>query len=328
MYDQEDTIIPAGEGFISRDFADCPAWLLDRARMQGAMPLLVVRASSSLPMQSAFEAHKAGIATPIFVGEDEDIKAEAETLGWDISGFELIPAEGEADSAMRAATRLKEGLSGQKSPIGAVMKGQLHTDIFMSALMDESIGLRGKKRLVHVFVIFPKDSRRRPVLVSDAAVNISPDRKTQHRSMVEMCYLSRLLGQERPRLAILSATETRLPQMPSTATARAHEDWAREMIYDIDVSGPLPLDLALSPESVRIKDLEADPVAGFADCFLAPEIVSGNILYKSFVYFGGGCAAGIVLGGAVPLLLTSRSDPPQARLSSIALAAVVAEDQA
>ena len=110
--------------------------------------------------------------------------------------------------------------------------------------------------------------------------------------------------------------------MPASLEAARQAEWARANLGDVAVSGPLSLDLALSEASVALKGLKGDPVAGQANCFLMPEIVAGNILYKAFVYLGGGCAAGIVAGGAIPVLLTSRADPPEARLASIALAAV------
>jgi phosphate acetyltransferase len=140
--------------------------------------------------------------------------------------------------------------------------------------------------------------------------------------MIEMCALAKKLGQSRPKLAILSATETPIESMPASIIARERAEWAAENISEIDVSGPLSFDLALSEKAVQTKGVEGDMVAGQANCLLVPDIISGNILYKALVYLGGGCAAGIVLGGAVPVLLTSRADPPSARLASIALAAI------
>ena len=182
--------------------------------------------------------------------------------------------------------------------------------------------MRIGNRLVHVFAIYPPDSGTGPVLVSDAAVNVTPDEKTQNQSMIEMCALAKKLGQERPKLAILSATETPIESMPASLVARERAEWAAANIQDIDVSGPLSFDLALSANAVSTKGITGDTVAGQANCLLVPDIVSGNIMYKALVYLSGGCAAGIVLGGAVPVLLTSRADPPAARLASIALAAV------
>ena len=308
-------------GFISPKKAPCPAALLDRAKARGACRLLVVRASAPLPMQASFDAVQAGIAEPVLVGEPEQIRAEADKLGWAVPDDAIIAAEGEAEAAKISADLIRSGLAGDSPAIGAVMKGQLHTDVFMGALLDKTVGLRTGGRLVHLFAIFPPDGFE-PVLVSDAAVNVSPDDKTKQQSMAEMVRLSPLIGQDRPRLAILSATETPIESMPASLEAARQADWARAHLDGVDVSGPLSVDLALSEASVALKGLTDDPVAGQANCFLMPEIVAGNILYKAFVYLGGGCAAGIVAGGSVPVLLTSRADPPEARLASIALAAV------
>ena len=310
-----------GSGFLHQAAVACPAELLARAKSRGTCRLLVVRAAASLPMQAAFEAVQADIAEPILVGEPEIIKAEAEKLGWAVPGEAIIPATGETEAASISAELLRRGLEGEGPRIGAVMKGQLHTDVFMSALLDKSVGLRTGNRLVHVFAIFPPDGSA-PVMVSDAAVNVAPDDKTKQQSMAQMARLSPLVGQTRPRLAVLSATETPIESMPASLEAARQAAWAHANLSGIDVSGPLSFDLALSTNSVTLKGLSGDDVAGQANCFLLPEIVSGNILYKAFVYLGGGCAAGIVVGGAVPILLTSRADPPAARLASIALAAV------
>ncbi|MGB1625745.1 MAG: phosphate acyltransferase [Candidatus Puniceispirillaceae bacterium] len=303
--------------------AVCPQGLLAAARERGRLNLLVVRASAPLPMEAAFHAYQAGIAQPVLVGEADRIEAEAATLGWDLSDITVIDSNGEAEAAAKAASLLQASLSEPDAlPIGAVMKGQLHTDVFMAALLNREVGLRIGNRLVHIFAIYPPDSGAGPVLVSDAAVNVTPDEKTQNQSMIEMCALAKKLGHMRPKLAILSATETPIDSMPASMVAAERAKWAKTHLVDTDISGPLSFDLALSAHAVATKGITGDAVAGRANCLLVPEIVSGNILYKALVYLGGGCAAGIVLGGAVPILLTSRADPPAARLASIALAGI------
>ena len=317
-----DTRTPA-QNFIHPVQAECPQELLAAARERGRLNLLVVRASAPLPMEAAFHAYQAGIAQPILVGEADRIEAEAATLGWDLSDITVIDSNGEAEAAAKAASLLQASLSEPDAlPIGAVMKGQLHTDVFMAALLNREVGLRIGNRLVHIFAIYPPDSGAGPVLVSDAAVNVTPDEKTQNQSMIEMCALAKKLGHTRPKLAILSATETPIDSMPASMVAAERAKWAKTHLVDTDISGPLSFDLALSAHAVATKGITGDAVAGRANCLLVPDIVSGNILYKALVYLGGGCAAGIVLGGAVPILLTSRADPPAARLASIALAGI------
>ena len=143
-----------GSGFLHRAAAACPADLLARAKERGTCRLLVVRAAAAIPMQAAFEAVQADIAEPVLVGEPEIIKAEAEKLGWTVPDDAIIPAIGEAEAASVSAEILRRGLAGEGPEIGAVMKGQLHTDVFMGALLDRSVGLRTGNRLVHVFAIF------------------------------------------------------------------------------------------------------------------------------------------------------------------------------
>lgn len=317
-----DTKTPA-QNFIHPVQAECPQGLLAAARERGRLNLLVVRASAPLPMEAAFHAYQAGIAQPVLVGEADRIEAEAATLGWDLSDITVIDSNGEAEAAAKAASLLQASLSEPDAlPVGAVMKGQLHTDVFMAALLNREVGLRIGNRLVHIFAIYPPDSGAGPVLVSDAAVNVTPDEKTQNQSMIEMCALAKKLGHTRPKLAILSATETPIDSMTASIVAAERAKWAKAHLVDTDISGPLSFDLALSAHAVATKGITGDAVAGRANCLLVPDIVSGNILYKALVYLGGGCAAGIVLGGAVPILLTSRADPPAARLASIALAGI------
>lgn len=317
-----DTRTPA-QNFIHPVQAECPQGLLAAARERGRLNLLVVRASAPLPMEAAFHAYQAGIAQPVLVGEADRIEAEAATLGWDLSDITVIDSNGEAEAAAKAASLLQASLSEPDAlPVGAVMKGQLHTDVFMAALLNREVGLRIGNRLVHIFAIYPPDSGAGPVLVSDAAVNVTPDEKTQNQSMIEMCALAKKLGHTRPKLAILSATETPIDSMTASMVAAERAKWAKAHLVDTDISGPLSFDLALSAHAVATKGITGDAVVGCANCLLVPDIVSGNILYKALVYLGGGCAAGIVLGGAVPILLTSRADPPAARLASIALAGI------
>lgn len=311
----------SGASFLSAVRAGCPDALLAAAKARGQIKLLVVRAASILPMRAAYEAHMEGIASPILIGEPDIIRTHADSLGWDLDGNMILPATGERDAASVAADYLVQNGTDE---VGAIMKGQLHTDIFMGALLPRSVGVRSKNRLVHVFALYPPDGSP-PMLISDAAVNVMPDAETSYQSCREMVRLSRLVGHDKARIAVLSATETPSASMPQSETAAAITAWAKIEFAgrdDVAVSGPLSCDLALSEASVQIKGLVNDNVAGQANCLLMPEIIAGNILYKAFVYLAGACAAGLVVGGTVPVLLTSRADPPAARLASIALAAV------
>ncbi len=310
-----------GAPFLSTVKAGCPDALLAAAKARGQIKLLIVRAAGSPSMQAAYEAYMTGIASPILIGEPDIIRTHADTLGWDLDIDMILPATGEQGAASAAADYLvQNGIDG----VGAIMKGQLHTDVFMGALLPRSVGLRIGNRLVHVFALYPPDGNP-PILISDAAINVMPDAETSYQSCREMVRLSELVGHDEARIAVLSATETPIASMPQSETAAVLTAWAKTEFAgrdDVAISGPLSLDLALSEASAHIKGLVNDKVAGRANCLLLPEIVAGNILYKAFVYLAGACAAGLVVGGSVPVLLTSRADPPAARLASIALAAL------
>jgi len=182
-------------------------------------------------------------------------------------------------------------------------------------------GLRTGKRFVHIFHISHPDGGA-PMLISDAAVNVAPSLETRQDAIGEVVDLLQRLGTARPKVAILSATESAIPSVPSSMDAKALADWAAANVQDADVSGPLALDLILSSEAVATKGLTDDPVAGQADAVIVPDIVAGNALFKALVYVAGGCAAGLVTGAKVPILLTSRADPAAARMASAALASI------
>ena len=146
--------------------------------------------------------------------------------------------------------------------------------------------------------------------------------KTRQQTVRTCADVARALGIETPRIAIISATETAIPSIPSSMEAKELSDWAQDNVENAIISGPLSFDLAMAPEAVAIKGLKGDDVAGQADALVVPDITSGNVLFKSMVWHNGACAAGVVTGGKVPIILTSRADLPEARLASIALAAL------
>ena len=302
-------------GFLSDDAAVAPAHIIELAQNLPSPRVAIARAGAPLPMQAAMEATEANMMVPIFTGERRMIEAEADRLGWDISRFEIIEAEGEVDSGMAAARACGEGRA------DVLMKGQLHTDAFMRAAVARDNGLRMGKRFVHVFHITKGD---RAITISDAAVNVAPNLDTRKDATEVVVDLLHKIGNPRPKVAFLSATESPIDSVPSSVEGRELRDWAMANIADADFSGPLAFDLIMSPSAVQAKKIADDPVAGQADAIIVPDIVSGNALFKSFVYLTGGCAGGIVMGAKVPILLTSRADPAAARLSSIALGAIVA----
>lgn len=301
--------------FLSKRAPVCPPDLIERAAALPTPRVAIARAGAPLPMQAAKDAAEAGIMTPVLVGETKAIQDQAKALDWNISAYPIHHAEGEAASGDLAANLCGTGEA------DVLMKGQLHTDAFMKAALNREAGLRTGQRLFHIFHVTHPDGGA-PLVISDAAVNVAPDLDTRKSALLGCVDLLHRLGNDRPKVAILSATESVIPSVPSAVDADELANWASEAVPNAEVAGPLALDLILSPEAVETKGLTGHPVAGQADAVIVPDIVSGNVLFKALVYLSGGCAGGLVMGAKVPILLTSRADPPAARLASAALAAI------
>lgn len=294
--------------------AQCPASLLEAARGRPPIRTAVVNAGNDVVMESVRDAVAAGLIDPLLIGDPDSIRRHGEAVGFDTASFTIDPAADEESAAVQAAVHASRG------EVGAIMKGHIHTDVFMKALLDKKHGLRTGRRLSHVFHM-TTPLREGALLISDGALNTHPDLETKKAILLNAVELAHALGLARPHVALLSATEEPTDRIPSSVEAAALRDWARENVRDAEVEGPLAFDLAVSPEAVRIKGITS-PVAGRADVLIVPDIVSGNALFKMMVHFMGACAAGIVMGAKVPILLTSRADPPAARLASAALAAI------
>jgi phosphate acetyltransferase len=293
----------------------CPRSLLKKAQSLPTPRVAIASAGTRLPMQAARIATETGVMEPVFVGDKFAIRAVAAAIGWDIAKYQIVSVASDEAAARTAATLCGKGEA------DVLMKGDLHTDTFLKGALSKEADLRTNKRLVHVFHITHPDGGR-PLLISDAAVNVAPDLKTRQQATLAVVKLLHQLGNQTPRVAFLSATETPSDAIPSSTEARTLRDWAHNSIKNAHFSGPLALDLALSPRAAEIKNIEDDPVAGQADAIIVPDLTTGNALFKALVYLSSGCAAGIVTGAKVPILLTSRADPPAARLASVALATI------
>ncbi len=253
---------------------------------------------------------------PILYGDTEQIKRCADELKWSVDDFEIVAAGDEHEAATLAAQAAGRG------ELDILMKGHIHTDEYLRAILNRDAGLRTDERLTHVFSMtfagtFPDDDK--PLLITDAAVNAAPDFTTQKSIITNAIKVAGQLGIVRPKVAFLSATETPNEHIPSSIAARQLADWAKENVADADFCGPLAFDLCVSATAAKIKGI-SDPVAGAADIIVVPEIVAGNALFKAMVHMMGACSAGVVMGAKVPLVLTSRADPVAARLASVALA--------
>ncbi len=294
-----------------------PSFLLDLAKKNKKKAKVAIAYSQSASsIIGAKQAFDQGLIEPIFVGKKSIIEREANNLEWDISNYRIVVAENEEEAGDIAASICGNGEA------DILMKGDLHSDIFMRSVIARKNNLRTKNKLVHQFYITPNTGRK-GIMISDAAVNIKPSESTLKTVTEQVCKSLKKIGVKSPKVAFLSASETVMSNMESTLIAEKLKLWARDNIQHASFSGPLALDLIVSKEAATKKGLGNDPVAGQADGIIVPEIVSGNTLYKSLVYFSSGCAAGIVLGAKVPVLLTSRADPTPARLASIALASIL-----
>jgi phosphotransacetylase len=295
----------------------CPNNLLDYAHQKKGVKAGIVNAGKPLPMLSVQDAVKENLIDPIFIGDKKEIVKCAEDLKWDISKFEIIDEPVENNTAAIAAKLASQ------NKIRIIVKGHIHTDILMKEVLKREYDLLGKTRLSHIWhMTIGKNDK--PLIITDGALNVQPNVKTKMHILKNVINFSNRIGIERPKIAVLSATEEVLDSVPSSKDAAEITKLAKDENLNADVFGPLAFDNSISKKSAAIKGIK-NAVAGVADVLLVPSVETGNGLVKMMIYFMGACAAGVVVGGKVPVVITSRSDEAQARLASIA-AAVVALD--
>ena len=291
--------------------------LIERAKSKGPIRLAVVGAAQGLVLDGLQEAKSLGLAEPCLIGNTQEIAALAAQHGWNPSTTCVAAIDGDAAAAENAARLAREGR------VDAIMKGHVHTDVLMRALLHEANGLRVPgRRASHVFVVevptYPK-----LLCITDAAVNIAPDLNAKAQILQNAAEVMRAIGIETPKAAVLSAVETVNPAIGSTLDAAALTLMARRrQISGVLVDGPLAFDNAVSTAAAKEKGI-ASEVAGDADIILVPDLVSGNMLVKNLEYLAGATLAGAVVGLLVPVILTSRADPVPARVASIALAVLL-----
>ena len=295
----------------------CPINLLDVAHQKRGVKAAIVNADKTLPMLSVMDAVKENLIIPIFVGNEAEIKKCADELKFDISEFEIVNESNENKTA-KVAAKLAS-----KKKIKIIVKGHIHTDVLMKEVLKRKYNLMGKTRLSHIWHM-TLDKEDKPLIITDGALNVMPSVKTKMHILKNVINFSNRIGIERPKVAVLSATEEVLDSMQSSLDAKEITELAKKENLNADVFGPLAFDNSVSKKSAAIKGIK-NIVAGQADILLVPSIETGNGLVKMMIYFMGACAAGVVIGGKVPVVITSRSDEAAARLASIA-AAVVALD--
>ena len=291
--------------------------LLDHVLPMGAVAMAVVHPCNALSLSGAIDARDAGLIEPVLIGPRARIEAAAEEAGVDLAGVTIEDVPHSHAAGARAAQMAAAG------EVEALMKGSLHTDELLAAILPSAAGLRTKRRVSHCFLM-QTPAYPRPFIITDAAINIAPTLEEKADIIRNAIDLANAIGVDQPRVAILAAVETVNPRMQATLDAAALCKMAdRGQISGGILDGPLAFDNAVSVAAARIKGIESD-VAGVADVLVVPDLESGNMLAKQLEYMGDAVSAGIVLGAKVPVVLTSRADPRDSRIAACAIAALLA----
>ena len=299
---------------LSKKEIICPYNLLKIAKNKGPVKAVIVNAGKKVAIESTRQAVKANLIDPVFVGDKSLILKIAKDINWDISKYEIIHESIENNTAPIAAKLASEG------KIKIIVKGHIHTDVLMKAVLKRDLNLIGKKRLSHIWHMTLEENDK-PFIITDGALNVLPKLETKMHILKNSIDFAKRIGISKPKVSVLSATEEVLNSMPSSLEAKELTKRAKSEGVDAEVFGPMAFDNSVSEKAAEIKGIK-NTVAGKADILLVPNVESGNALVKMMIYFMGACAAGVVIGGKVPVVITSRADDTQARLASIAAAVV------
>ena len=295
----------------------CPNNLIKVAKKSGTIDAAIVNAGEIFPMESVHKAVQHNLINPLFIGNENEIKKHAENLKWNISKYKIINEKDENKTAPIAAKLASEG----KAKI--IVKGHIHSDVLMKAVLKRDLNLIGKKRLSHVWHM-TLDADDKPFIITDGVLNVLPKLEVKMHILRNAVNFANKIGIARPKVSVLSATEEILKSVPSSIEAQTITKRAKEENINADIFGPLAFDNSVSKKAAAIKKIKNE-VAGSANILLVPNVETGNALVKMMIYFMGACAAGVVIGGKTPVVITSRADESEARLASIA-AAIVALD--
>jgi phosphate acetyltransferase len=291
--------------------------LIEAAQRLPPVTTAIAHPCDEVSLESAIEAARLKLILPVLVGPGRRIREVAARTGVDIGGLEIVDAAHSHEAAAKAVELVRLGRA------EALMKGSLHTDELMAAVVSRDRGIRTARRISHCFIM-DVPGHANALIITDAAVNIAPTLEDKVDIVQNAIDLAHAMGVTEVRVAILSAMETVNPKVPSTVEAAALCKMAdRGQITGAVLDGPLALDNAISPEAAAIKKI-VSPVAGRANVLVVPDLEAGNMLAKSLSFLAGADAAGIVLGARVPIILTSRADALLTRLASCAVAVLVA----
>jgi len=294
--------------------------IISNAHVRAPIRVAVVHPCSPESVAAAIEAKDEGLIIPILIGPETKIQAAAKSANASLSDIEIISTEHSHAAAELAVKMASQG------KVDAIMKGSLHTDELLSAILSHDSGLRTERRISHAYIMdvpaYPK-----PLVITDAAINITPNLDEKRDICQNAIDLMQALGVPKPLVAVIAAVETVNAQMPATLDAAALTVMAsRGQITGGIVDGPLAFDNAINLNAAQIKGIQS-PVAGQADILLVPNLEAGNMLAKQLLYFADADAAGIVLGARMPIILTSRSDSLRVRLASVAVAKLLVESK-
>ena len=287
-----------------------PENLISLARKTPNMPVAIVCAHHKSTIDSSKQACEIGLINPIFIGKKELILKEADRLNWNISNYKIIDHRNDQDSAIAGAKLARD------NKIKVIIKGNLHTDILMKIYLKKEFGLIEGKRLSHIWHM-TSQKKSKPLFITDGALNVAPRLDVKMHILNNVIEFAKKINIKKPRVAVLSGTEDPIESMPSSIEAKEIMERAQKDNIDAYIHGPLAFDNAISPKAAEIKNIQNE-VAGKADILLVPNLETGNALSKMMVYFIGACAAGFIVGGKVPVVVTSRADSAASRIASIA----------
>ena len=292
----------------------CPDNLLKLGKKRGPIKAVIVNAGKSVAIESAKQAVEANLIEPVFVGNKSTIEKISKDIKWDISKYQIIHEPTENNTAPIAAKLASEG------KVKIIVKGHIHTDILMKAVLKRDLNLIGKKRLSHIWHM-TLEKNDKPFIITDGALNVLPKLETKMHILKNSVDFAKRIGISKPKVSVLSATEEVLESVPSSIEAKELTKRANDEGIDANVFGPMAFDNSVSEKAAQIKGIK-NAVAGKTDILLVPNVESGNALVKMMIFFMGACAAGVVVGGKIPVVITSRADDTQARLASMAAAVV------
>ena len=291
--------------------------LLSLAKNTPTVASGIVCADHNSSMESAKKAVELNLIKPIFIGEKLAIEEKAKKFDWDIDQFEIVDVSSDKEAAIAGAELARD------NKIKILIKGNLHTDVLMKAYLKKDFGLIEGKRLSHIWHMTLSENDK-PLFITDGALNVAPRIDVKMHILKNVIEFANQINISKPRVAILSGTEDPIESMPSSMEAKEIMERAINEKINAYVQGPLAFDNAVSPEAAAIKNI-SNEVAGKADVLLVPNLETGNALSKIMVHFMGACAAGFIVGGKVPVVVTSRADSSASRIASIAASVIAAQ---